>query len=59
MEMIYRSLYFYTQAHHRGETDDVVVYLAANAALQGIVKRKRTPARPSPLELIPLLTNST
>ena len=59
MEMIYRSLYFYTQAHHRGETDDVVAYLAANAAMLGILKRKRTPARPSPLELIPLLTNST
>jgi Transposase DDE domain len=59
MEMIYRSLYYYTQAHHRGETNDVVAYLAANAAMLGIIKRKRKPARPSPLELIPLLTNST
>jgi hypothetical protein len=59
MEMIYRSLYFYTQAHHRGETNDVVAYLAANATMLGIVKRKRKPARPAPLELIPLLTNST
>lgn len=59
MERIYRSLYFYTQAHHRGETNEVVTYLAANAAMLGIVKRKRKPARPSPLELIPHLTNST
>ena len=59
MEMIYRSLYFYTQAHHRGETDDVVAYLATHATMLGIVKRKRTPTRPSPLDLIPLLTNST
>jgi hypothetical protein len=59
MEMIYRSLYFYTQAHHRGETNDVVAYLATNAAMLGIIKRRRKPARPSPLELIPLLTNST
>ncbi len=57
MEMIYRSLYFYTQAHHRGETEDVVTYLATHAAMLGIVKRKRKSAHPSPLELIPLLTN--
>ena len=60
IEMVYRSLYFFTQAHHRGETNDVVAYLAANAKLLGIVKRKRKPARPSPLEIIPpLLTSSS
>jgi len=46
MEMIYRSLYFFTQAHHRGQTDDVVSYLAANTKLLGIVKRKRKSAHP-------------
>jgi hypothetical protein len=60
IEMVYRSLYFFTQAHHRGETDDVVSYYAANAKLLGIVKRKRKSAHPSPLEFIPpLLTSST
>ncbi|MDI6770606.1 MAG: hypothetical protein QMD04_13155 [Anaerolineales bacterium] len=59
IEMVYRSLYFFTQAHHRGETNNVVAYLAANAKLLGIVKRKRKTARPSPLEIIPpLLTSS-
>jgi hypothetical protein len=59
IEMVYRSLYFFTQAHHRGEADDVVTYLAANAKLLGIVKRKRKSARSSPLEIIPpLLTCS-
>jgi hypothetical protein len=60
IEMVYRSLYFFTQAHHRGETDDVVAYFAANAKLLGIVKRKRKSAHPSPLEFIPpLLTGSS
>jgi hypothetical protein len=60
IEMVYRSLYFFTQAHHRGETDDVVSYFAANAKLLGIVKRKRKSAHPSPLEFIPpLLTSSS
>lgn len=58
IEMVYRSLYFFTQAHQRGETNDVVTYLAANAKLLGIVKRKRKQARPSPLESIPPLLTS-
>ena len=41
IEMIYRSLYFFTQAHQRGQADDVVAYLTANAKLFGILKRKR------------------
>jgi hypothetical protein len=55
IEMVYRSLYFFTQAHHRGEANDVVAYLAANAKLFGIVKRKRKSARRSPLDIIPPL----
>lgn len=58
MEMVYRSLYFFTQAHHRGQADDVVAYLAANTKLLGILKRKRKDAHPSPLELIPILTDA-
>jgi hypothetical protein len=41
VEMIYRGLYHFTQAHHRGEADDVVAYLAAEAEGLGIIKRKR------------------
>jgi hypothetical protein len=41
IEMVYRSLYFFTQAHQRGQADDVVAYLAANSKLLGIVKRNR------------------
>jgi Transposase DDE domain len=44
LEMVYRSLYYFTQAYHRGETTDPITYLASNAKLLGIVKRKRKPA---------------
>jgi hypothetical protein len=57
MEMVYRSLYFFTQAHNHGQADDVVTYLASNTKLFGILKRKRKSALPSPLELIPILTD--
>lgn len=59
IEMIYRSLYFFTQAYQRGEATDVVTYFAAEAKSLGILKRKRKNAKPSPLLIIPpLLTNS-
>jgi hypothetical protein len=58
IEMVYRSLYFFAQAYQRGQAEDVVAYLAANAKLFGIVKRKRKAAHPSPLELIPTLTEA-
>jgi len=45
LERVYRSLYFFTQAYHRGEATEVVVYLAANANLLGILKRPRKPPR--------------
>lgn len=43
LEMVYRSLYFCTTAFQRGESDDPVSYLADNAKLFGILKRKRKP----------------
>ena len=43
LEMVYRSLYFCTTAFQRGEADDPITYLADNAKLFGIVKRKRKP----------------
>lgn len=42
IEMVYRSLYFFTQAFQRGETDNLVVYLASKAKFLGILKRDRS-----------------
>lgn len=55
MEMVYRSLYFFTNARQRGETDDVVAYLANEAKFFGILKRKRKNDNPSPLVFVPKL----
>ncbi len=41
LEMVYRSLYFFTSAYQRGEASDPVAYLAAKAELLGIIKRQR------------------
>jgi hypothetical protein len=43
LEMVYRSLYFCTTAFQRGESQNPVAYLADNAKLFGLVKRKRKP----------------
>lgn len=43
VEMVFRGLYHFTQAYHRGEAEDPVCYLAQQARLLGIVKRKRRP----------------
>lgn len=40
LERTFRGLYFFAQAHARGEADDPVAYLAAQPDL-GIVKRRR------------------
>lgn len=58
LEMVYRSLYYFTQARGRGEAEDVVTYLVAHAKLFGIVKRRSKDARPSPLQIIPALTKA-
>jgi hypothetical protein len=55
IEMVYRSLYFFANARQRGETDNVVAYLAAKAKFLGIIKRKHKGAPPSPLVFIPKL----
>jgi Transposase DDE domain len=46
LEMTYRGLYYATQAYHRGEAPDPIAYLAANARLLGIIKRKRKQKSP-------------
>jgi hypothetical protein len=57
LEMVYRSIYYFAQAYHRGEADDPVAYLADNAIWLGVLKRKRK-HRPSPLQWFDL-TNSS
>lgn len=54
LEMVYRSLYFFTSAFQRGLATDVIVYLAENAKGFGILKRKRKGEHPSPLQLLNL-----
>jgi len=41
LEMVYRGLYHFTQAYHRGHATDPVAYLAAKAKELDIVKSKR------------------
>lgn len=49
IEMVYRGLYYFTQAHHRGDPTDLVSYLATHAKLLGLIKRPRQPpAKPPP-----------
>jgi hypothetical protein len=59
IEMVYRSLYFFTHARHRGETDNVVAYLANDAKFFGIIKRRHKGENPSPLVFIPTLLTAT
>jgi Transposase DDE domain len=55
VEMVYRSLYFFTNAKKKGKADDVVDYLAKEAKFLGIIKRKRNDENPSPLIFVPKL----
>jgi hypothetical protein len=59
IEMVYRSLYYFTTAYDRGESVDPVAYLAENAKWLGVLKRKRKKRRPSPLELFNLTNASS
>jgi hypothetical protein len=49
--MVYRSLYFFTQAYHRSEATDPIAYLAHNADWLGILKRPQPPSPLSSLDL--------
>ena len=53
LEMVYRGLYQFTQAFHRGQADDPVAYLASKARDLGLVKRPRK-SRSSPARLVAL-----
>jgi len=41
LERVYRGLYYFARAYHRGEATDPVAYLAAHAKPLGVIKRKR------------------
>src|SRR6266542_427009 len=43
LEMVYRSVYHFTQAFHRGAASNPVAYLAEDARGLGILKQKRKP----------------
>lgn len=58
LEMVYRSIYYFTQAYHRGEASDPILYLATNAAWLGVLKRKRK-QNPPPLLVLFNLTNAS
>lgn len=45
LEMVFRGLYHFTQAFHRGQATDPVTYLAANAKRLGLIKRKPKPPK--------------
>lgn len=41
LEMVYRALYHFAQAHQRGQADDPITYLAAKAKELSLLKRSR------------------
>ena len=53
IEMVYRGLYHFSQAYHRGDADDPVTYLARKSSDLSIIKAKR----PKSLDAVRLLTN--
>lgn len=55
IEMVYRSLYFFTNARQQDKANDVVAYLAKEAKFLGIIKRKHNNDNPSPLVFVPAL----
>ena len=55
IEMVYRSLYYFSQAFSRGHADDPVAYLAQHATRFGIIKRsRRSSSTKPPPDLTPL-----
>jgi hypothetical protein len=51
MEMVFRGLYHFTQAHQRGQADEPVAYLAAKAKKLDLLKQRR---KNSPNDLLNL-----
>jgi hypothetical protein len=53
IEMVYRGLYHFSQAYHRGNAHEPVEYLARKASELAIIKAER----PKSLDIVRLLTN--
>jgi hypothetical protein len=51
VEMVYRSIYYFTVAYQQGKATDPITYLAENATWLGVLKRarRRKLAKPTPL----------
>ena len=58
LEMVYRSLPYFTQAYHQGRATDVVAFLATHAERYGILKRQRNRDKPSLLLTLMDLTSA-
>jgi len=58
LEMVYRSLPYFTQAYHQGRASDVVAFLATHAERYGILKRQRNRDKPSVLLTLMDLTSA-
>jgi hypothetical protein len=58
LEMVYRSLPYFTQAYHQGRATDVVTFLATHAEPYGILKRQRKRNQPSVLLTLMDLTSA-
>jgi hypothetical protein len=49
VEMVFREMYHFTQAWHRGDGHDPVMYLAEHARVLAVLKRKRKHSGPAPV----------
>jgi len=58
LEMVYRSLPYFTQAYHKGRATDVVAFLATHAERYGILKRQRNRDKPTVLLTLMDLTSA-
>lgn len=58
LEMVYRSVYYFTQAYKRGAATDIVSFLATYAERYGIVKRRRKSDKPPVLAALFDLTST-
>jgi hypothetical protein len=59
LEMVYRSLPYFTRAYHQARATDVVAFLATHAERYGILKRQRSRDKPSLLLTLMDLTSAT
>lgn len=59
LEMVYRGLYHFTQARHKGKADDPIEYFARKAKALSLIKQKRPPKHLSLIQQMDLTIPST